>query len=131
MKPLRQGEIRQLLSGGDRRSIADSNRVRLLVEDDPSLVGELIALTGIDIDHQLLPDNMTLPLLWLGLLLSLAQQIASIGLPVDPWARADRLPLGAAQRAEIVAELHRGERPRIDVVGEAVTVRIGAVLIEQ
>ena len=44
----------------------------------------LIALTAIDIDHQLLPDNMTLPLLWLGLLLSLAQPIASIGLPVDP-----------------------------------------------
>lgn len=31
----------------------------------------LIALSGIDIDHQLLPDNMTLPLLWLGLTLSL------------------------------------------------------------
>lgn len=46
MKPLRQGEIRQLLSGGDRRSIADSNRVRLLVEDNPSLVVELIALTA-------------------------------------------------------------------------------------
>jgi leader peptidase (prepilin peptidase)/N-methyltransferase len=43
----------------------------------------LIALTGIDIDHQLLPD-MTLPLVWLGLLLSLAPTIASIGLPVDP-----------------------------------------------
>ena len=44
----------------------------------------LIALAGIDIDHQLLPDNMTLPLLWIGLLLSLAPAIASIGLPVDP-----------------------------------------------
>jgi leader peptidase (prepilin peptidase)/N-methyltransferase len=44
----------------------------------------LIALTGIDIDHQLLPDNMTLPLVWLGLLLSLAAPIPSIGLPVDP-----------------------------------------------
>jgi len=44
----------------------------------------LIALTGIDIDHQLLPDNMTLPLVWLGLLLSLAPTIAAIGLPVDP-----------------------------------------------
>jgi len=31
----------------------------------------LIALTFIDVDHQLLPDNLTLPLLWLGLLLSL------------------------------------------------------------
>mgnify|MGYP005849514473 CR=1 FL=1 len=27
----------------------------------------LIALTGIDMDHQLLPDDITLPLLWLGL----------------------------------------------------------------
>jgi len=33
----------------------------------------LIALTLIDFDHQLLPDNMTLPLLWLGLLLSIFQ----------------------------------------------------------
>ena len=30
----------------------------------------LIALTFIDIDHQLLPDRLTLPLLWLGLLLN-------------------------------------------------------------
>ena len=31
------------------------------------LIWVLIALTGIDIDPQLLPDSMTLPLLWLGL----------------------------------------------------------------
>ena len=31
----------------------------------------LIALTMIDFDHQLLPDNITLPFLWIGLLLSL------------------------------------------------------------
>lgn len=31
----------------------------------------LIALSFIDIDHQLLPDNITMPLLWLGLLLNL------------------------------------------------------------
>jgi leader peptidase (prepilin peptidase)/N-methyltransferase len=31
----------------------------------------LIALTFIDLDHQLLPDDLTLPLLWLGLLFSL------------------------------------------------------------
>ena len=31
----------------------------------------LIALTGIDIDKQLLPDVLTLPLLWLGLILSI------------------------------------------------------------
>jgi leader peptidase (prepilin peptidase)/N-methyltransferase len=32
----------------------------------------LIALTGIDIDHQLLPDGITLPLMWAGLLASVA-----------------------------------------------------------
>ncbi len=32
----------------------------------------LIVLSGIDIDHQLLPDDIVLPLLWAGLLLSLA-----------------------------------------------------------
>ena len=31
------------------------------------LIWVLIALTGIDIDTQLLPDSLTLPLLWLGL----------------------------------------------------------------
>ncbi len=35
------------------------------------LTWALIAATGIDIDHQLLPDQITLPLLWLGLLLNL------------------------------------------------------------
>lgn len=30
----------------------------------------LIALTAIDIDHQLLPDKITLPLLWLGLIIN-------------------------------------------------------------
>ncbi len=35
------------------------------------LTWALIALTMIDVDHQLLPDNITLPLLWLGLALNL------------------------------------------------------------
>ena len=35
------------------------------------LTWSLIALSFIDLDHQLLPDSITLPLLWLGLLLSL------------------------------------------------------------
>ena len=46
MQTSRPGEIRVLLSGGDRRSIADSNRVRLLIENNPSLVIELAALTA-------------------------------------------------------------------------------------
>lgn len=35
------------------------------------LTWSLIALSGIDIDHQLLPDVITLPVLWLGLALSI------------------------------------------------------------
>lgn len=35
-----------------------------------ALTWALIALTFIDLDHQLLPDSITLPLLWLGLLLN-------------------------------------------------------------
>jgi leader peptidase (prepilin peptidase)/N-methyltransferase len=35
------------------------------------LTWSLITLSFIDIDHQLLPDNITLPMLWLGLFLSL------------------------------------------------------------
>lgn len=36
-----------------------------------ALTWALIALTVIDFDHQLLPDDITLPFLWIGLLLSL------------------------------------------------------------
>ncbi len=44
----------------------------------------LVALTFIDVDHQLLPDNLTLPLLWLGLLLSLwGPQPGGAPVPVD------------------------------------------------
>ena len=46
MKTSRGYAIRPLLSGGDRRSIADSNRARVLVETNPSLVFELAALTA-------------------------------------------------------------------------------------
>jgi leader peptidase (prepilin peptidase)/N-methyltransferase len=35
------------------------------------LTAALIVMAGIDIDHQLLPDNLTLPLLWSGILLNL------------------------------------------------------------
>ncbi len=43
----------------------------------------LIALAVIDIDTQLLPDSMTLPLLWLGLLLPLVLAMNGERLPVD------------------------------------------------
>jgi leader peptidase (prepilin peptidase)/N-methyltransferase len=46
----------------------------------------LIALTVIDVDHQLLPDSITLPLLWAGLLAAGAiGPIAGSPLPVSPW----------------------------------------------
>jgi leader peptidase (prepilin peptidase)/N-methyltransferase len=45
----------------------------------------LIALTGIDIDHQLLPDSITLPLLWAGLLAAITIGPApGVALPVSP-----------------------------------------------
>ena len=44
----------------------------------------LIALSGIDIDTQLLPDSLTLPLLWLGLTLSLFQPAGAQVLFISP-----------------------------------------------
>jgi leader peptidase (prepilin peptidase)/N-methyltransferase len=45
----------------------------------------LVALTGIDIDHQLLPDNITLPLMWAGLVAAVAiGPMAGAALPVSP-----------------------------------------------
>jgi leader peptidase (prepilin peptidase)/N-methyltransferase len=45
----------------------------------------LIALTGIDLDHQLLPDSLTLPLLWGGLLASVFWSANNLhSLPVSP-----------------------------------------------
>jgi len=44
----------------------------------------LVALTGIDLDTQLLPDSLTLPLLWLGLFVSLTlHPVAGATLPAD------------------------------------------------
>jgi leader peptidase (prepilin peptidase) / N-methyltransferase len=45
----------------------------------------LIALTGIDLDHQLLPDNITLPLMWAGLLAAVTiGPVAGAAVPVSP-----------------------------------------------
>jgi leader peptidase (prepilin peptidase)/N-methyltransferase len=45
----------------------------------------LVALTGIDMDHQLLPDGITLPLVWAGLLAAvLIGPVANSPLPVSP-----------------------------------------------
>jgi leader peptidase (prepilin peptidase)/N-methyltransferase len=53
-------------------------------EFSPALLGALlltwalIALTMIDVDHQLLPDDITLPLMWLGLLFNLQTTYVSL-----------------------------------------------------
>ena len=39
-------DLRALLRGGDRRSIADSNRVRALIDGNPALVSQLARLTA-------------------------------------------------------------------------------------
>jgi leader peptidase (prepilin peptidase)/N-methyltransferase len=48
------------------------------------LTWSLIALTGIDIDHQLLPDGITLPLMWAGLLAAvIVGTVAGSPIPVS------------------------------------------------
>ncbi|MFT4615201.1 MAG: leader peptidase (prepilin peptidase)/N-methyltransferase [Bacteroidia bacterium] len=42
------------------------------------LTWALITLTMIDVDHQLLPDDITLPLLWLGLLFNLQETFVTL-----------------------------------------------------
>lgn len=42
------------------------------------LTWSLVALTFIDADHQLLPDSITLPLLWLGISFNLFEQFTSL-----------------------------------------------------
>jgi leader peptidase (prepilin peptidase) / N-methyltransferase len=45
----------------------------------------LIALTGIDIDHQLLPDNVTLPMMWAGLAAAVVVgHMSGEAVPVSP-----------------------------------------------
>jgi leader peptidase (prepilin peptidase)/N-methyltransferase len=48
-----------------------------------ALTWALIALSVIDFDHQVLPDNITLPLLWLGVLVSLIGNERGQEFPVD------------------------------------------------
>jgi leader peptidase (prepilin peptidase)/N-methyltransferase len=42
------------------------------------LTAALVVLTAIDLDHQLLPDSLTLPLLWAGLLLNIDNTFVSL-----------------------------------------------------
>jgi hypothetical protein len=60
MSTSRPSKIRPLLLGGDRRSIAKSQRARQLIEDDPSLV---VALTALAADEDWLVAQRALDLL--------------------------------------------------------------------
>ena len=42
------------------------------------LTAVLVVLTAIDLDHQLLPDSLTLPLVWIGLLLNIGNTFVSL-----------------------------------------------------
>ena len=42
------------------------------------LTAVLVVLTAIDLDHQLLPDSLTLPVLWIGLLLNIDNTFVSL-----------------------------------------------------
>lgn len=61
----------ELLSGVLAALVAWQFGVSLAAIGALLFVWSLIALAFIDLDHQLLPDDITLPLLWLGLLFSL------------------------------------------------------------
>lgn len=64
----------------------------------------LIALTGIDIDHQLLPDTITLPLLWAGLLAAVVFG-TSVGQPI-PVAPRDAICGAAAGYLSLWSVFH-------------------------
>ena len=90
------GRIRKLLSGGDRRGIADSNRVRRLVEKDPSLVADLAALTA---DHDWLVTQRALDLLE-----KLAHEHPEW---IAPYKRVFIGPLAASDKWEIRLQIVR------------------------
>ena len=80
----------------------------------PALLGamlltwSLIALTMIDVDHQLLPDDITLPLLWLGLLFNLGNSFvtlrdAVIGAQFDKLLQRN---FGGEANDAIIATMH-------------------------
>jgi leader peptidase (prepilin peptidase) / N-methyltransferase len=53
------------------------------------LTWALIALSMIDFDHQLLPDDITLPLLWLGIIINLPGLFSEPGIFADPKLLTD------------------------------------------
>src|SRR5258708_4792334 len=96
MRSSAAADIRWLLTGGDRRSIADSNRVRTMVERDASLVQELAALTA---DEDWLVAQRALDLLE-----KLARQHPDW---IEPHKRVFIGPLAASDKWEIRLQIVR------------------------
>jgi len=65
----------------------------------------LIALAGIDIDHQLLPDALTLPLMWAGLLAAVVLGPSGAGMELHVSAR-DAIIGGAAGYSSLWLVFH-------------------------
>jgi leader peptidase (prepilin peptidase)/N-methyltransferase len=61
-------------------SVAVSLRYGFSIQTAAALVltWSLIALSGVDLDHRLLPDDITLPMLWLGLLANVFMTFTSV-----------------------------------------------------
>jgi len=92
----RSSQLRQLLTGGDRRSIVHSNSARILIANDPSLVAELAALTN---DEDWLVCQRALDLLE-----KIAQQDAE---QIEPYKEVFIGPLADSDKWEIRLQIVR------------------------
>lgn len=72
----------ELLTGGLSLAVASHFTQPAHILFALPLVWSLVALTFIDLDTQLLPDSITLPLLWAGLLVNLNQGFVSLSAAV-------------------------------------------------
>lgn len=91
-----RAEIRALLSGGDRRSIAKSNRARAEIERNPALVSELAALAS---DPDPLVSQRSLDLME-----KLAHDHPAL---IEPYKRIFIGPLAQSDRWEIRLQIVR------------------------
>src|SRR5262249_36833505 len=93
---VKRGEIRLLLSGGDRRSIAHSHRVRAMTGSHPTLIADLVALTA---DEDWLVAQRALDLLE-----KLAQEDAA---QVAPYKHVFIGPLADSDKWEVRLQIVR------------------------
>ena len=85
-------------------------RLRLVTVAALVLTWFLVALGVIDFDTQLLPDTITLPLIWIGLLLSLSPTDPAHGLPVDLRSQHHRRGRGLPEPVERLSSVQAAHR---------------------